>query len=92
MEEYPPLRDMPEWASIWERVRRMRIDDIADFTNLSQGYLRGRLVGKVPSASNDVAATDKVGDLSYALDGSYIYILVNASGTPAWRRIALGNW
>lgn len=90
------LKDYPYWGAgtsedIKEQLRQIcaiRKDDITQFQNLSSVFVSGRKVGKIPTASNDVTAADKVGDLNY--DASYLYILVDNSGTPAWRRYAGG--
>lgn len=70
-------------------IARMRQEDIDDFNNLSNVFMRGRKVGRIPSGSSDIAATDRIGDFNY--DASYLYLCVDNSGA-AWRRIALGSW
>lgn len=70
-------------------VARIREEDIQDFNNLSNVFMRGRKVGKIPTGSTDVAATDRLGDFNY--DASYLYLCVDNSGAT-WRRIALGSW
>lgn len=92
------LKDYPYWAAeslddVKEQMREIaniRKDDIAQVQSFPSIFVGGRKVGKIPSASNDVAVSDLVGDINY--DGSYLYILVNNSGTPAWRRASLGSW
>lgn len=94
------FKDYPYWAAesendIKEQLRQIthtRKDDITQIQKLPALFLGGRSVGKIPSSSIDVAATDRIGDQSYAVDGSYLYIFVDASGTPAWRRVSLGSW
>lgn len=79
--------------SIYESLRiitRLRNEDIVDRNTFPAIFMTGRKVGKVPTSSTDVAATDRVGDFNY--DASYFYILVNNSGTPAWRRATMGTW
>jgi hypothetical protein len=68
---------------------RLREQDIADFSNLSNVFMKGRKVGKIPTGSSDVSAGDRIGDFNY--DASYLYICVDNSGA-AWRRITLGSW
>lgn len=94
MKPYPNLddEDLPDVCTVLRFIVRERANDVTDWNNLQNTYLSGRSVGKIPTSSIDVAATDKVGDQSFAVDGSYFYILVNASGTARWRRIALGIW
>ncbi len=75
-----------------QQIARYRDEDITDRNTLPAVFISGRTVGKIPSSSTDISATDRVGDISFAVDGSYIYYCVNASGTAKWRRIALATW
>ena len=70
----------------------VRQEDISDFDNLANRFIAGRKVGKIPTGSADIEATDRVGDVSFAANGAFIYYFVDVSGTPAWRRIALVSW
>lgn len=70
-------------------IARIRNEDITDFNNLQNIFMRGRKVGKIPTGSSDIASTDRVGDFNY--DASYLYLCVDNSGAT-WRRIALGSW
>ena len=70
-------------------IQRLRDQDISDFNNLSAVFMSGRKVGKIPSSSADIAATDKLGDFNY--DDSYMYLVVDNTGAE-WRRITLGSW
>lgn len=71
-------------------IVRERQTDVVEYNNLPQRFIGGRKVGKVPSASNDVAADDKLGDLNYDVD--YLYILVDNAGTAEWRRFTGASW
>ena len=92
------LKEYPYWSAenleqIKEQMRlitNIRKDDITQFQNLPGIFVSGRKVGKVPSASNDVAATDRLGDMNW--DASYLYILIDNSGTAEWRRATLASW
>lgn len=92
------LKDYPYWGAETERdlrdqlrqITNIRKDDITQFSNLTNIFLAGRTVGKIPSSSTDVSVSDRLGDQSN--DADYLYILVNDSGTPAWRRVTLGTW
>lgn len=92
------FKDYPYWAAetldeMKDQMRQItntRKDDISVISQITTSFVSGRKVGKVPSASNDVAATDKIGDINY--DASYIYILIDNAGTPVWRRATLGSW
>lgn len=80
-----------EEAKDWMRqVSNLRKDDIDQFQNLPNILLTGRKVGKVPSASNDVAAEDRLSDFNWT--NSYLYILIDNAGTPEWRRATLSSF
>lgn len=71
-------------------LARCRSEDVAKFANLPQVLLMGRRVERTPSSSADVVSGDAVDDFNWT--ASYLYVLVDNSGTPAWRRAALANW
>ncbi len=92
MDQYPvtPLdADTGKLAENAAYIQRLRQSDISDFDNLVNRFMSGRKVGKIPSASNDVSTSDRVGDFNY--DASYLYILID-NGGAAWRRASLGSW
>ena len=89
MEPYPQIYDKENVLDFCKAIARERGNDITDFTNLPNIFMQGRKVQKVPSASNDVAATDRIGDFNY--DASYLYLVVDDSGAE-WRRVALATW
>ena len=95
METYPAipidatLEDLTKSAAY---IQRLREEDVTDFNNLPQTYMLGRKVGKIPTASNDVDATDRLGDFSFALNAAYMYFFVDNAGTPEWRRVTLGSF
>lgn len=70
-------------------ITRLREEDVAEFNNLSNIFISGRKVGKIPSGSSDTTG-DRVGDFNY--DASYIYLCVDNGGTAAWRRVAIGSF
>ncbi len=92
------FKDYPYWGAtnltdVIEQLRQIasiRKSDITTISQITSSFISGRKVGKVPSSSADVVAADKVGDVNY--DASYMYLLIDDSGTPAWRRIILGTW
>lgn len=92
------FRDYPYWSGetledIKEQLRQitsLRKDDISVISQITGSFISGRRVGKIPASSIDVQPTDKVGDVNY--DANYFYILIDDSGTPEWRRIALSSW
>lgn len=92
--QYPVLspnatsQEVQRWI---EEVTRLRqTEDVPDFTNLPNVFVRGRLVERaVPASHSDVAVTDNIGDWFYGFDGGdhRIYVLVDDGGTPKWARI-----
>lgn len=92
LKPYPQNIDEDNTVESLRQISRLRNEDITDRNNFPAVFLSGRSVGKVPTSSTDIAITDRVGDVSFAVDGSYIYFFVNLSGTPTWTRIVLGTW
>ncbi len=86
---YTPI-NLEDVKEILRTICNIRKDDITQISNLANTFVSGRKVNKIPSGSADVAPPDLVGDMNY--DASYLYILVNDSGTAAWRRVAIGAW
>lgn len=82
--------DIQDVGKILREVVRMREEDIGDFDNLQNIFMRGRKVGKTPTSSTDTAVTDREGDFNYS--ATYFYLCINNAGTIAWRRIALAVW
>lgn len=68
-------------------IRLRQTEDLPDFNNLVNVFVSGRSVNRIPSAPNDVLATDSQGDISY--DDDYQYTLVMVSGSLLWDRRAL---
>lgn len=92
------FKDYPYWvpSTLAEVIKQLqqiastRKDDISTITQITSSFVSGRKVGRLPTSSTNVLATDKVGDVNY--DASYLYILVDNAGTPTWRRATLGTW
>ncbi len=91
MDLYPQLFDDTTEALLLSvrRIIEERNSDVQNFNNLNQVFMSGRKVGKIPTSSADVVATDRVGDFNY--DASYLYLCVDDSGAE-WRRVALASW
>lgn len=91
MRPYPKFRsgDQKDIESMLEYIRQERVTDVADFTNLPNILVSGRTVARVPSAFNDVLATDRIGDINWDYTTGYVYRLVDNAGTAVWARIAL---
>lgn len=94
MQPYPRniRSDNQACADALNVISRLRDQDILDRNAFPGVFLSGRTVGKIPSSSIDIVATDRVGDMSFAVDGSYVYFCINVSGAAKWRRIALATW
>lgn len=89
MKSYLRVDRPEELLDFAKDVARKRQEDIVDFNNLPNVFIRGRKVDKVPTGSADTADS-RVGDFNYTI--SFLYICVDNSGTAAWRRVALGSW
>jgi hypothetical protein len=63
------------------QIANIRKDDITQIQNLASIFLGGRLVGKIPANSADVAPTDRINDVSR--DNTNTYVLQNAA-SPQW--------
>jgi len=94
LKQYPvwSFKTLEDALKVLGFIVRERQNDVREWDNLAQIYMSGRKVGKIPSASNDVAVEDRLGDFSFAADASYMYFLVDNVGTTEWRRAALGSW
>lgn len=88
-----PYWDAKTLDDVIEQLRQitnLRKNDVTVISQIASSYISGRKVGKIPTSSTDVVATDRIGDVNYT--ASYLYILIDNEGTPAWRRVALGAW
>jgi len=88
----PTLSGIIEWI---DTVISERNTDRRDFDNLPNIFINGRnrtlLENRaVPSSSTDVVSTDTKGD--FMVTTTYLYILVDNSGSYVWRRVALSSF
>jgi len=92
MKQFPimTLRTEDDLFVLGRYILKERANDINDFNNLENVFMRGRKVGKIPTGSADIAVTDRIGDFNY--DDSYLYLVVDSSGSAVWRRIGLTTW
>ncbi len=72
-------------------ISRKRQEDITDRNTFPSVFPRGRTVGKIPSSSVDVIATDRIGDQNLTKDYAY-FCVSDGAGASVWRRIAMGTW
>lgn len=75
---------------VLNKITEIRKQDIVEFRNLEQRFIRGRKVNKIPQSSTDVVPGDLVGDFSFS--DTNLYILVNSSGNLEWRTASLGTF
>lgn len=92
MKPWPTIREgsQQEIVDFCRYISRSRQEDVAESVNFYNIFIQGRKVGKIPSSSADVVATDRVGDFNYS--DSYLYLCVDSGGSAVWRRVALGSW
>jgi hypothetical protein len=83
------INDTSNHTDVLRSIARERLNDLVEWDNLPERFMRGRKVSKVPSASTDTTGS-REGDINY--DASYLYICVNNAGTLVWRRIASAAW
>ena len=77
--------------SIKQIVRLRNTEDVSEVSNFNNIFIRGRKVNKVPTSSADVVAgTDCIGDFNAT--ATFLYILIDNSGTIEWRRVALSSF
>lgn len=93
--DYPVLSGQPTLMVLWNFCNRLSLlrgtEDLPDYTNQKNIYVSGRSTTRVPTGHADVLATDRQGDVVYAVDASYVYMLVSKSGTLTWGRIAIDS-
>lgn len=92
MKDYPDLqpRTLVDVIELLRYVNKERTNDIKDFDNLTNVFISGRKVGKIPTGAADISSSDRVGDFNY--DANYIYICINNAGAAQWRRATLASW
>ena len=85
---YYPVNNIEDVKRTITQITNTRKDDIDQIGNLTNIFIQGRSVGRVPSSSTDVIAGDKIGDFSVTT--TFAYFLVNNAGSGEWRRVAVG--
>lgn len=78
------LDDIYLWAVSVSRERQL---DLQDYNNQ---VANNPVILNVPTSSNDIRGTEKVGDI--AADASYLYIVVDNSGALEWRRVSISTF
>jgi hypothetical protein len=95
--EYPLLQEGSSLSQVqdWVRevVRLRQIEDLPDFTNLPNIYLRGRRTTRIPTSFNDVLPSDVVGDMVIDVSGAYAFLLIESGPNLVWARIPMSvSW
>lgn len=89
--EYKLLGDKAETEDIldWiKQVTRERGVDLIDYDQ--QVATNATIYNYTPSSSSDLIGTEKAGDI--AADTSYLYVVVDNSGTLQWQRVATATF
>lgn len=89
MKDYPSLTPsgVPDILELLRYITKERPNDIREFENLKNVFMSGRKVGKIPTGATDTTVYDRVGDFNF--DNSYLYLVIDDSGTAKWARVAL---
>lgn len=74
-----------DWISHATRARDFDLEDFDD----QQSY-NPRIYTRIPSSSSDLVGTEKAGDI--AADTSFLYVVVDNSGTLEWQRVAISTF
>lgn len=92
MQPYPKNIDtnIQKIADAVNVISRLREEDITDRNTFPSIFMLGRKVGKIPTSSSDIVATDRVGDYNY--DVNYFYLLVSNGSGVIWRTIPFTNF
>jgi len=77
---------------ILRRVQELEDDNLNLTNTLNNFFIKGRLRTDrgTPSASNDVGNADKLYDV--VITATYVYFLIDASGSLSWRRVAVASF
>lgn len=87
---YWPAENLEDVKDQLRLICSERKNDISQVSNLTNIFVGGRLVGKIPSGSADVTPEDKIGDINFT--ATFMYVLINNAGTATWRRATLASW
>lgn len=81
---------MPAVVGALQKIAQIRGQDQTQWIDLKNQFISGRRVVRVPSASNDLLATDNIGDFN--VTATFAYFLIDNAGTIEWVRIAVGTF
>lgn len=85
LDEDAEINDVLDWV---KQVTRERAIDIEDYEQ--QVATNPVYYDYTPTSSSNLIGTEKAGDI--AADTSYIYIVVDNSGTLQWQRVATATF
>ena len=89
---YPLVNTAEDLVDFAQEITRLReIEDVPDFTNLTQIFVSGRTTTRIPSTPTDVLETDNQGDIVTDGANGFEYKLVDVSGTLTWDRRTLNT-
>ena len=85
IKENATLSELVQWAV---QATRERSKDLQDYDD--QVATNAVIYDYTPTSSSDLIGTEKAGDI--AVDTSYLYIVVDNSGTLQWQRVATSTF
>lgn len=91
LQSYPISIDdtVTSCAEALRKIGQIRQADQIEWNQLSNRFLSGRSVAKVPSSSTDITG-NVVGDFN--VTPTYAYFCVDNAGTAEWVRIAVSTF
>lgn len=91
LKSYPSTRgdDLRSALDVLDKISQIRADDQTKWDNLTQQFILGRRVAKVPTSSSDTSGS-AVGDFNVTT--TFAYYCVNNAGTAQWVRVAVGTF
>ena len=89
---YPIVETADDLIGFAKEITRLReVEDVPDFTNLTQRFVSGRTTTRIPSTPTDVEPTDNEGDIVTDGANGFEYKLIDVSGTLTWDRRTLNT-
>lgn len=87
---YETLPVRPDQTDILDWIRQVTRERLSDLEDYEQQQAANPRIYSAPTSSSDTIGTEKVGDI--AADTSYLYVVVDNSGTLEWRRVAISTF
>jgi hypothetical protein len=91
LKSYPSTIDntVESCADALRKISQVRTDDQSKWKQLTNQFILGRKVAKVPANSADITGSI-VGDFNVTT--TFAYFCVNNAGTAQWVRVAVGTF